>query len=55
MLFVSPDTDGRRDRATRAGPRSAVTGLQEVPWAADALRYTVVGPFPEDQLLRFQR
>jgi anti-sigma factor RsiW len=51
MLFVRPDPVA----AVAPAAQTSIAGLQEVQWAADSLSYTAVGPFPEDQLLRFQR
>ena len=46
-------TDASGDQA--APELIGSSGLHEVRWATDSLSYTAVGPFPEDQLVRFQR
>ena len=54
MLFVRPDSDASGDQAALPELIGS-SGLHEVRWATDSLSYTAVGPFPEDQLVRFQR
>ena len=54
MLFVRPDSDAPGDQAALPELIGS-SGLHEVRWATDSLSFTAVGPFPEDQLVRFQR
>jgi anti-sigma factor RsiW len=53
MLFVTPESGTSGDLSS-APSTWDVTGLHEVHWAANGLSYAAVGPFPEEQLQRFQ-